>query len=134
MDERAGMTGAEVFIGMPIHDTYAIERGRCIVASDPAGSGVEVVMQGRGLLRGVAYRAKIAARSECVERGYLIGPAGPTCRLIDATTGAIRTVHADDCTAIEERYEWRPFQDEYHDAFRQACIEVLGEDPDEDWT
>lgn len=92
---------------MPIYGTYGVERGRVIVAADPAAMrGASMVLfEGRGLRRGIAYE------TPDVERGYLTGAMGAGCRLIDATTGRIVHVHADECREIEARYRWRSVRD-----------------------
>lgn len=86
--------------GVPIYLSHAVERGRIIIGFDPNGtSGRRVIFEGRGLGRGIAYTAP------GVERGYVVSMHNPLrYDLVDATTGRVVRVLADECVEVETRY------------------------------
>jgi hypothetical protein len=104
MASESGVIGS--FTGIRVFQSYLLERGQYIVGLDPAAVGMSsVVFEGLGLLRGVAHRAP------GVERGYLVSQAGSSCDLLDAATGKIVRVRAEDAVEIEERYRSKKLAD-----------------------
>lgn len=87
------------FVGLPIYRTHHVERGTFLVAQDMSVRNGQCIFEGVGLGRGIAYTDHIT-----VERGYLVGPAGPKVTLVDAVNGRVVHVNADDCVPVEERY------------------------------
>lgn len=151
-DQRAGGLLSEAHAGLPIYAVHHLERGTVLIAERKGGG--KCIVEGRGLQRGVAY----FTYDHGIERGYLLSTSegGRRAVLCDAVNGLICIAPADELTEVEERYrkptiEQAVLRDQasrgdfdamrelanrkdpvYRDAFREACIEVLGEDPD-DW-